>query len=97
MDGEREDLAIEAEVLFALLESPHQLAVEELCSVLGSGSDFAARDSVEVALRDLARVGLVHRRETLAWPGRAPRISCAHHRLAGDGRKTRPTSAFGRH
>lgn len=78
---EHQDHAIEAEALFTLLESPHQLTIDELCLELGVSLGFAARESVEVALRELARVGLVHRRGTLAWPSRA---ALAFHELTCD-------------
>ena len=67
------DIATEAAVIKHLLDlHPTQLTrgelIRELC---GEAPEFAERDAVERALRDLSGVGLVHRGEEFVRPTRA--------------------------
>jgi hypothetical protein len=68
-----EDETIEAAVLRQLLAlHPVQLTLAELVrEVAGEPEDFAARDAVERAVRDLAAAGLAHRSGDLVLPSRA--------------------------
>jgi hypothetical protein len=68
-----EDAATEAVVLRHLLAlHPVQVTVEELLrEVAEEPEDFARRDAVERAVRDLACVGLLHRSGDLVFPSRA--------------------------
>jgi hypothetical protein len=51
---------------------PIQVTVDELVrELVGEGAGFAARDSVERAVRDLAAAGLLHRSDELLMPTRA--------------------------
>lgn len=77
-DGEgtttrEEDDRTEAAVLLRLLDlHPTMPRVEDLVREIGGGEDdFAARDAVERALRELAAAGLVHREGELVTPTRA--------------------------
>ena len=57
-----EDEAVESAVLHQLLDlHPAQLTLEELKREMGGEREFADRDALERAVRDLAAVGLVHR------------------------------------
>lgn len=69
----KDDAAIEAAVLRQILAlHPVQLTIEELLRELGADpEEFAQRDAVERAVRDLAAAGLVHRLEDFALPSRA--------------------------
>jgi hypothetical protein len=67
-----EDTATEAAVLQQLLVlHPTQLSFDELLRALGDGEDFAGRDAVGRAVRDLAAAGLLHRNGELLSPSRA--------------------------
>lgn len=67
-----EDEAVESAVLHQLLDlHPAQLTLEELKREMGGGHDFADRDALERAVRDLAAVGLVHRGKEFVVPTRA--------------------------
>jgi predicted transcriptional regulator len=67
------DEQVESAVLRQLLLlHPAQVTVEELITdVAADPEEFAERDSVERAVRDLARAGLVHRNGEFAIPSRA--------------------------
>jgi len=67
------DARAERAVLATLLaERPTQLTIAELVRQLtGDPSDFAERDAVQRAVRDLAGVGLLHRRGDFVFPSRA--------------------------
>lgn len=69
----RNDEQVESAVLRQLLLlHPAQVTVEELITdVAADPEEFAERDSVERAVRDLARAGLVHRNGEFAIPSRA--------------------------
>ncbi|HET9197697.1 MAG TPA: hypothetical protein VFN92_05495 [Solirubrobacterales bacterium] len=67
-----EDEAVESAVLSQLLDlHPAQLTLEELRREMGEDGDFAARDALQRAVRDLAAVGLVHRGAEFVTPTRA--------------------------
>ncbi len=68
-----EDRQAESAVLRGLLSlHPAQLTVEELVRDLAADpDDFAERDAIERAVRDLARAGLVNRNGEFALPSRA--------------------------
>ena len=68
-----EDARIEATVLRWLLAlHPIQITFEELLrDVCEEPDDFAERDGLERAIRELAGSGLVHRNGTLVIPTRA--------------------------
>jgi hypothetical protein len=68
-----EDAATESAVLQQVLEvHPTQLTVVELVrEIAGESTDFATRDAVERAVRDLAGAGLLHRRDAFVAPTRA--------------------------
>ena len=67
-----EDEAVESAVLRQLLElHPAQLTLEELRRQMGGDRDFAERDALERALRELAADGLVHRGTEFVTPTRA--------------------------
>lgn len=68
-----EDAAIEAAVLRQLLAlHPVVLTTEEaLREVAGDPGDFAGRDAVERAVRELAAAGLLNRSGELVLPSRA--------------------------
>lgn len=68
-----DDAVIEAAVLRQVLDlHPVQVTLDELLRELGADpEDFAQRDAVERAVRDLAAAGLLHRIEDFALPSRA--------------------------
>lgn len=68
-----DDLATESAVLQQLLAlHPAQLTVAELVREIGGElPDFAARDAIDRAIRDLSGVGLLHRRDDFVLPSRA--------------------------
>jgi hypothetical protein len=68
-----EDAAVEAAVLRQLLaHHPTQIVFDELLREIAADSeDFAQRDAVERAVRDLASAGLLHRRDQFVIPSRA--------------------------
>lgn len=68
-----EDKAIEAAVLRQLLALyPVQFTLKELDrEIAGEESDFALKDAVERAVRELAAAGLVHRNGDVVLPSRA--------------------------
>ena len=68
-----EDTATESAVLQHLLSiHPAQLTVAELVRELaGPEAEFAQRDAIERAARDLVAVGLLHRNGDLLTPTRA--------------------------
>lgn len=68
-----EDAATESAVLLQLLDfHPTQVTLAELVrEIAGEPADFAARDAVERAVRDLAGVGLIHRSDAFVAPTRA--------------------------
>jgi predicted transcriptional regulator len=68
-----EDAEVEATVLRQLLLlHPGQVTVGELIRDIAADPDeFADRDAIERAVRDLARSGLVHRNGEFAIPSRA--------------------------
>jgi hypothetical protein len=67
------DIATEAAVIQLLLDiHPSQLTVAELIrEMAGESPDFAERDAIERAVRDLAGAGLLHEGERLLTPTRA--------------------------
>lgn len=68
-----EDDRVEAAVLAHLLDlHPTLLTAEEVVrEIAGEEADFAARDAVERALRDLTAAGLLHREHGMVAPTRA--------------------------
>lgn len=68
-----EDKATEAAVLRQLLTLyPVQVTLKELKrEISGEEEDFAARDAVERAVRELTAAGLVHRHGVIVLPSRA--------------------------
>lgn len=68
-----EDDAIEAAVLRHLLSlHPAQIVFDELLrEIAGDPEDFAERDAIERAVRDLAAAGLLHRNGEVVLPSRA--------------------------
>jgi len=68
-----EDEDVESAVLRQLLDlHPARLTLEELAREFGARrSDFAERDAVERAVRDLAAAGLLHRGQEFVAPTRA--------------------------
>jgi hypothetical protein len=68
-----EDAAHESVVLQQLLDlHPTQITVSELLrEVGGEFADFAERDAIERAIRDLVGAGLLHNREDFIVPSRA--------------------------
>jgi hypothetical protein len=69
----REDSRTEAAVLRWLVAlHPAQIAFEELLrAVCEEPDDFAQRDAIERAVRDLATAGLLHHHGELVVPSRA--------------------------
>ncbi len=67
------DAASEAAVLQLVLDlHPTLLTVDELVrEIAGEQPDFAQRDAVERAVRDLVGAGLLHRNDEFAIPTRA--------------------------
>lgn len=72
-DPAQEDATVEAAVLRQVLElHPLQITFEELLrDVAGEPGDFAQRDAVERAVRELAAAGLLHRNHDFVLPSRA--------------------------
>lgn len=72
-DPAAEDAVIEAAVLRQLLSLyPVQLTLKELNrEIAGEEGDFASKDAVERAVRELAAAGLVHRNGEVVLPSRA--------------------------
>jgi hypothetical protein len=68
-----EDAATESAVLQQLLDfHPVLVTLAELVrEVAGESTDFAERDAVERAVRDLVGAGLVHRHDAFVVPTRA--------------------------
>jgi hypothetical protein len=68
-----QDAATEAAVLQRLLDlHPVQLTEEELVrEVADQPADFAARDAIDRAVRELSGAGLLHRRDSFVLPTRA--------------------------
>jgi hypothetical protein len=67
-----EDESVESAVLRQLLDlHPTRLTIAELTRELSGDRDFAERDAVERAVRDLAATGLLHRGEEFVEPTRA--------------------------
>jgi hypothetical protein len=68
-----EDTAVEAAVLRQLLAlHPVQLTLGELVrEIAGESDDFALKDAVERAVRDLAAAGLLNRSGDVVLPSRA--------------------------
>jgi hypothetical protein len=68
-----DDAAIEAVVLRQLLAlHPIQLTLGEVVrEIAGDGEDFALKDAVERAVRDLTAAGLVHCSGEVVLPSRA--------------------------
>lgn len=68
-----EDAATEAAVLQQILiDHPAQITLGELVRELAADStDFAERDAIERAVRDLAGAGLLHRHDAFVVPTRA--------------------------
>jgi hypothetical protein len=68
-----QDAVIEAAVLTQLLVlHPAHLTFEELLrSIVVKPDDFAQRDAIERAVRDLVATGLLHRNEDFVLPSRA--------------------------
>jgi hypothetical protein len=69
----RDDELIEATVLCqVLLLHPTQITLEELVrDVAANPEEFAERDAIERAARDLSRAGLLHRSGEFVLPSRA--------------------------
>lgn len=67
------DVATEGAVLQLVLDlHPTLMTVAELVrEVAGEQADFAQRDAVERAVRDLSGAGLLHRKDEFAIPTRA--------------------------
>lgn len=66
------DAATQAAVLVLVLtEHPAQLTRAEIEREIAPSGDFAERDAVERAIRDLAGVGLLHRQGEFVLPSRA--------------------------
>jgi hypothetical protein len=68
-----DDAVVEGAVLRLLLElHPAPISFEELLREIAAGAaDFAQRDALERAVRDLAATGLLHRNGDLVLPSRA--------------------------
>jgi hypothetical protein len=68
-----EDAAVESAVLQRVLDfHPVQVtAVELVREVAGPSPDFAERDAIERAIRDLTGAGLLHSRDAFVIPTRA--------------------------
>jgi hypothetical protein len=68
-----EDESVESAVLRQLLDlHPTRLTLEELLrEVSGGRSDFAERDAIKRAVRELTAVGLLHQGEEFVAPTRA--------------------------
>lgn len=70
MDTDRDDRVIQHSLLVHLsIEHPIQLTEDELIRELASDpGEFGPRDRVQRAIRDLAKVGLVHRHAPFVLP-----------------------------
>lgn len=70
---DREDAKWQARVLhLVLVEHPRQLSRNEITLELaGERPDFAARDELARAIRDLTLAGLLHEVEHMVFPSRA--------------------------
>jgi hypothetical protein len=68
-----EDAAVESAVLQRVLDfHPVQVTAAELVrEVAGPSPDFAERDAIERAIRDLTGAGLLHSRDAFVIPTRA--------------------------
>ncbi|HEY8083481.1 MAG TPA: hypothetical protein VIE64_08030 [Solirubrobacterales bacterium] len=68
-----EDAATEAAVLSQLLSlHPIHVTFDELLrEIAGEPEDFARRDAIERAVRDLTAAGLLHRNDDFVLPSRA--------------------------
>jgi hypothetical protein len=67
-----EDEEVESAVLRQLLDlHPTRLTIAELRRELGGEREFAQRDAVERAVRDLRAAGLLHQGEEFVSPTRA--------------------------
>jgi hypothetical protein len=67
-----EDEEVESAVLRQLLDlHPTRLTIAELRRELGDEREFAQRDAVERAVRDLRAAGLLHQGEEFVSPTRA--------------------------
>lgn len=68
-----EDEGVESAVLRQLLDlHPTQLTLEELLREVGGGQgNFAERDAIKRAVRELTAVGLLHQGEEFVVPTRA--------------------------
>jgi hypothetical protein len=68
-----EDAATEAAVLHQVLDfHPGQMTLVELIREIGGvAPDFAQRDAIERAVRDLVGVGLLHSHADFVFPTRA--------------------------
>jgi hypothetical protein len=68
-----EDAAVESAVLQRVLDfHPVQVTAAELVrEVAGQSPDFAERDAIERAIRDLTGAGLLHSRDAFVIPTRA--------------------------
>ncbi len=79
-----DDAGVEAAVLRELLLlHPTQVTVEELIVDLAADpEEFAERDAIARAIRDLVRTGLLHRNGDFAFPTRA---ALRFDELLGDG------------
>jgi hypothetical protein len=63
--------AQQAVMALVLTEHPAQLTSAEVEREIAQGGDFADRDAVQRAVRDLAGVGLLHRHGDFVLPTRA--------------------------
>lgn len=72
-DTERDDRIVQHSVLLHLtLEHPIQLTEADVIRELASDPDeFGPRDRVQRAIRDLVRIGLLHRHGSFVLPTRA--------------------------
>jgi predicted transcriptional regulator len=68
-----QDAVVEAAVMRQLLAlHPVQVVFDELLrEIVEDPDDFAQRDAIERAVRDLAAAGLVHRNDDFVLPSRA--------------------------
>lgn len=68
--NDEDDARFEALLLRRALDlHPAQASIDELARDLGEDPvEFAGRDAVERAVRDLARTGLIHRNGEFAFP-----------------------------
>jgi hypothetical protein len=68
-----EDMATQSAVLQQLINlHPAQITLAELTREIGGeAAEFAQRDAIERAVRDLAGAGLLHRHDAFVLPTRA--------------------------